>query len=53
MAEYFIRYLPVEVQFGDVLVISVASLFVSLLATIYPAGRAAGANPVEALQYDV
>ena len=53
MAEYFIRYLPVEVQFGDVLIISVASLVVSLLATIYPAGRAAGANPVEALQYDV
>ncbi len=53
MQEYFIRYLPVEVQLGDILMISVASLVVSLLATIYPAGRAAGANPVEALQYDV
>jgi len=53
MKEYFIRYLPVEVQAGDVLMISVASLLVSLFATLYPAGRAAGANPVEALQYDV
>ena len=53
MKEYFIRYLPVEVQVGDVLMISGASLLVSLLATLYPAGRAAAANPVEALQYDV
>lgn len=53
MKEYFIRYLPVDVQMRDVAMISVASLLVSLLATLYPAGRAATANPVEALQYDV
>lgn len=53
MKEYFIRYLPVDVQLGDVLLISAASLLVSLLATLFPAGRAAKANPVEALQYDV
>ena len=53
MKEYFIRYLPVEVRLADLLMISGASLLVGLLATLYPAGRAASANPVEALQYDV
>lgn len=53
MSEYFVHYLPVEVQWQDILVISVVSMMISLIATIYPAGRAANANPVEALQYDV
>ncbi len=53
MQEYFIRYLPTEILLDDVLMISAASLSVSVLATLYPASRAANANPVEALQYDV
>ena len=53
MNEYFIRYLPTEIQLADILVISIVCLLISLVATIYPAGRAARANPVEALQYEV
>ena len=53
MKEYFIRYLPVRILADDVILISAASLTVSLLATIYPASRAASANPVEALQHEV
>ena len=53
MSEYFVHYLPVEVQWWDIAVISAVSVMISLIATIYPASRAANANPVEALQYDV
>ena len=52
MSEYFIRYLPVEVRVEDILMIIGVSLFICLLATIYPATRAANANPVEVLAYD-
>ena len=53
MQEYFIRYLPTEILIQDLAIISVVSLVISFLATIYPASRAAVANPVEALQYEV
>ena len=53
MQEYFIRYLPTEILIVDLAIISVVSLVISFLATIYPASRAAVANPVEALQYEV
>lgn len=49
---YFVNYLPSQLQFFDILKISVASLVLSLLATIYPAWRAAGTEPVEALRYE-
>jgi lipoprotein-releasing system permease protein len=53
MQEYFIRYLPTQILVEDLAIISVVSLVISFLATIYPASRAAVANPVEALQYEV
>ena len=53
MQEYFIRYLPTEILVQDLTVISMVSLVICFLATIYPASRAAKANPVEALQYEV
>lgn len=53
MNEYFVHYLPTEIQALDVLLITMVCLVISLLATLYPAWRAAMANPVEALQYDV
>lgn len=53
MQQYFIRYLPTEILWMDVLVICLVSLLISLVATLYPATRAARANPVEALQYEV
>lgn len=49
---YFVNYLPSHIEILDIMKISLASLFLSLLATIYPAWRAAKLNPVESLRYE-
>ncbi len=49
---YFVNYLPSQLQFSDVFHISVAAVIMSLVATIYPAWRAARTEPVEALRYE-
>lgn len=49
---YFISYLPSELRWDDVIMICLSSLAISLLATIYPAYRAAQTKPAEALRYE-
>jgi len=49
---YFVNYLPSEIEFGDVMRICLASLVLSLIATIYPAWRASKMDPVESLRYE-
>lgn len=49
---YFVNYLPSEPQVADIIRISLASLILSLLATLYPAWRASRTEPVEALRYE-
>jgi lipoprotein-releasing system permease protein len=49
---YFISELPSDLQWSDVTVVVVASLFLSLLATLYPAWRAARIAPAEVLRYE-
>ncbi|MEH6823468.1 MAG: lipoprotein-releasing ABC transporter permease subunit [Motiliproteus sp.] len=49
---YFISYLPSELRWDDVIIICSSSLAISLLATIYPAYRAAQTKPAEALRYE-
>ncbi|MBQ74676.1 MAG: lipoprotein-releasing system transmembrane subunit LolC [Gammaproteobacteria bacterium] len=52
MDEYFIQYLPTRLLAGDIVVVATVSFAICLAATIYPASKAAAANPVEALQYE-
>jgi len=50
---YFIGDLPADVRPADLLTISVTSLSLGLLSTLYPAWRAAGTAPAEALRHEV
>lgn len=49
---YLIDRLPVTVHLTEVLLTALITLFICLLATIYPALRAAELKPVEGLRYE-
>ncbi|MCE2927724.1 MAG: lipoprotein-releasing ABC transporter permease subunit [Rickettsiales bacterium] len=49
---YFLSHLPSKVDGSEVLTVVVIALLLSLLATIYPARRAASLNPAEGLRYE-
>jgi lipoprotein-releasing system permease protein len=49
---YYISDLPSDLQWRDVLVITVVSFLLTLLATLYPSWRASRVNPAEALRYE-
>ncbi|RLB44283.1 MAG: lipoprotein-releasing ABC transporter permease subunit [Deltaproteobacteria bacterium] len=49
---YYISTLPVQVQWGDVIMVALAALGISFLATLYPSWHASKVNPVEALRYE-
>jgi len=49
---YYSSVIPSEVHAANVVAIGVAALLLTALATIYPAIRAAGTAPAEALRYE-
>jgi lipoprotein-releasing system permease protein len=49
---YFLSRLPAELDWGETSAVLVMALSLSLLATLYPAWRAARLDPVEALRYE-
>ena len=49
---YYISELPSDMHWDDVITISIVSFILCLLATIYPALRAAKTQPAEALRYE-
>jgi lipoprotein-releasing system permease protein len=49
---YYIEYLPVQMVTGEIVMTALAGIVISLLATLYPARKAAQLNPATALRYD-
>jgi lipoprotein-releasing system permease protein len=49
---YPIDYVPVDLRLGDVIYVAVSALFLTLLATLYPAIKASNTVPAEALRYE-
>jgi lipoprotein-releasing system permease protein len=49
---YIISNIPSEVQNADVVFIAATAFILNLLATLYPAWRAASTQPAEALRYE-
>jgi len=49
---YFLSKLPAVIDWTEVLFIIMIAVVLSVLATVYPARRAANLDPVEALRYE-
>ena len=49
---YYISEVPSQVLWSDVLLITLTSIILSLLATLYPSYKASQINPAEALRYE-
>lgn len=52
LAGTYFDSIPSDVRYLDVLIIVLVSLVISLVATIYPAIKAAGVRPAEVLRYE-
>ena len=51
-AVYFIDRLPVHIVWSDIVIITVASVAVAVLATVWPSLTAARLTPVEAIRHE-
>ena len=49
---YYISELPSDLQFHDVIIITVTAFVLTLVATLYPSFKAARTNPADALRYE-
>jgi lipoprotein-releasing system permease protein len=49
---YYLSELPSQVNYGDVVIIVIGTLFVCFISTIYPSLRASKLDPAEALRYE-
>ena len=49
---YFLSQMPSEINLGYIFIISLFSLLVTFLATIFPSLSAANLDPIKALKYE-
>ena len=49
---YFLSQMPSEINLGYIFIISLFSLFITFMATIFPSLAAANLDPVKALKYE-
>ena len=49
---YYLSQIPVKIVSSDVAFIAAFSIILSLVASFYPAWKASGLNPVEAIRYE-
>jgi len=49
---YYINNLPSDIYASDVLKVTISTFVLTILATLYPAWRAARTQPAEALRYE-
>ena len=49
---YFLSQMPSEINFGYIIIISLFSLLITFLATIFPSLSAAKLDPIKALKYE-
>lgn len=49
---YYISYIPVDMRWTDIGIISLSTIILSLLSALYPANSASKLSPVEALRYE-
>jgi lipoprotein-releasing system permease protein len=49
---YYLERLPVEVNAPDYLLVALAAMFITILATIYPALAASRLRPVDGIRYE-
>jgi lipoprotein-releasing system permease protein len=50
--KYVVDAMPVEIIFSDVLAIGAASFFLTFLAAVYPAKKAAKLNAIESIKWE-
>ena len=50
--KYIINYMPVEIRFSDILAISLMSMFLSTIAALYPAKKAAKTSITDSIKWE-
>jgi len=49
---YFLSTMPSEINFNSIFLISICSIFITILVSIFPAIKAAKLDPVKSLKYE-